>query len=69
MERHRIPTLYFRTRQPTRLVYSRAKVIDMFFFIEGGGSAPAGGTTRHRVSRFAVQPGRSQQFPALSDTD
>ena len=27
-----------------------------------------GGTTRHPVSRFAVQPGRSQHFPALSDT-
>jgi hypothetical protein len=28
----------------------------------------AGGTTRHPVSRFAVQPGTSQHFPALSDT-
>jgi hypothetical protein len=28
----------------------------------------AGGITRHPVSRFSVQPGRSQHFPALSDT-
>jgi hypothetical protein len=36
IERHRIPTLDFRTGQPTHRQYSRAKVIDMIFFIEGG---------------------------------
>jgi hypothetical protein len=41
IERHRIPTLDFRTGQPTRRRYSRAKVIDMIFFIEGGGSGLA----------------------------
>jgi hypothetical protein len=35
IERHRIPTLDFRTGQPTRRRYSRAKVIDMIFFVEG----------------------------------
>jgi hypothetical protein len=35
IERHRIPTLDFRTGQPTHRRYSRAKVIDMIFFIEG----------------------------------
>ena len=36
IERHRISTLDFRTGHPTRRRYSRAKVIDMIFFIEGG---------------------------------
>jgi len=36
IEWHRVPTLDFRTGQPTRRRYSRAKVIDMIFFIEGG---------------------------------
>ncbi len=36
IERHRVPTLDFRTGQPTHRQYSRAKVIDMIFFIEGG---------------------------------
>jgi hypothetical protein len=38
IERHRIPTLDFETGEPTQRRYSRAKVIDMIFFIEGGGS-------------------------------
>jgi hypothetical protein len=37
VDRHRIPTLDFNTGQPTERQYSRAKVIDMIFFIEGGG--------------------------------
>jgi hypothetical protein len=41
IERHRIPTLDFRTGAPTLRRYSRAKVIDMIFFIEGGGSGLA----------------------------
>jgi hypothetical protein len=41
IERNRIPTLDFRTGQPTRHRYSRAKIIDMIFFIEGGGSSRA----------------------------
>lgn len=35
IERHRISTLDFGTGQPTHRRYSRAKVIDMTFFIEG----------------------------------
>jgi hypothetical protein len=36
IEHHRIPTLDFQTGQPTHRRYSRAKIIDMIFFIEGG---------------------------------
>lgn len=36
IERHRIRTLDFGTGKPTQRRYSRAKVIDMTFFIEGG---------------------------------
>lgn len=36
IDRHRIPTLDFDTGKPTSRRYSRAKVIDMIFFIEGG---------------------------------
>lgn len=32
---HRIPTLDFDTGRPTSRLYSRAKVIDMIFFVEG----------------------------------
>jgi hypothetical protein len=35
IERHRVPTLDFETGSDTRRVYSRAKVIDMIFFVEG----------------------------------
>lgn len=35
IDRHRIPTLDFDTGTPTRRLYSRAKVIDMIFFVEG----------------------------------
>ena len=38
IEAHRIPALHFITGTPTDLLYSRAKVIDMIFFIEGGGT-------------------------------
>lgn len=41
IERHRIPTLDFGTGRPTERRYSCAKVIDMIFFIEGGGSSRA----------------------------
>ncbi len=37
IDRHRVATLDFDTGRPTRHLYSRAKVIDMIFFIEGGG--------------------------------
>jgi len=36
VERHREPTLDFVTGAPTTRRYTRAKVIDMIFFIEGG---------------------------------
>jgi len=36
IERHRIRTLDFGTGKPAQRRYSRAKVIDMIFFIEGG---------------------------------
>lgn len=36
IERHRVPTLDFETGGPTDHVYTRAKVIDMVFFVEGG---------------------------------
>jgi hypothetical protein len=38
IELNRIPTLDFNTGKQTSRQYSRAKVIDMIFFIEGGGS-------------------------------
>lgn len=41
IERHRIPTLDFHTGEPTLRQYSCAKIIDMIFFIEGGGSGLA----------------------------
>jgi len=34
---NRIATLDFDTGRPTSRLYSRAKVIDMTFFVEGGG--------------------------------
>jgi len=34
-------TLDFHTGEPTQRRYSRVKVIDMIFFIEGGGSSRA----------------------------
>jgi len=37
IERHRVPTLDFISGEPTSRVYSRAKVIDMIFFVEGLG--------------------------------
>lgn len=36
IERHRVPTLDFASGGPTGRRYSRAKVIDMNFFVEGG---------------------------------
>ena len=36
IDAHRIPTLDFATGVETTLRYTRAKVIDMVFFIEGG---------------------------------
>lgn len=36
IERHRVPTIDFATGAPTERRYSRAKVIDMIFFVEGG---------------------------------
>ena len=35
IERHRVPTLDFESGEPTQRKYTRAKVIDMIFFIEG----------------------------------
>lgn len=32
---YRVPTIDFATGEPTDLTYTRAKVIDMIFFIEG----------------------------------
>jgi hypothetical protein len=37
VERHRVPTLDFETSQPTDRRYTHAKVIDMIFYVEGGG--------------------------------
>ena len=39
IEAHRAPTLSFETGMPTARMYPRAKVIDMIFFVTGGGSA------------------------------
>jgi hypothetical protein len=41
IERSWILTLDFQTGEPTQRRYSRAKIIDMIFFIEGGGSSRA----------------------------
>ena len=41
IDRNRVSTLDFHTGEPTNRRYSRAKVIDMIFFIEGGGSGSA----------------------------
>jgi hypothetical protein len=38
IDRHRVPTIDFDTGLPTTRRYTRAKVIDMVFFIEGSGS-------------------------------
>jgi len=38
IENSRLPTIDFLTGQPTSRLYTRAKVIDMIFFIEGGKS-------------------------------
>ena len=35
LDRYRIPTLDFTSGQPTERLYTRAKVIDMIFFVEG----------------------------------
>jgi hypothetical protein len=35
IDHHRIPTLDFITGKPTQRLYTRAKVIDMIFFVEG----------------------------------
>lgn len=39
IESHRVPTLSFESGNPTARIYPRAKVIDMIFFVTGGGSA------------------------------
>lgn len=36
IESHRVPTIDFNTGEKTKRQYTRAKVIDMIFFIEGG---------------------------------
>ena len=36
LDEYRVPTLDFVTGEPTGRLYTRAKVIDMAFFIEGG---------------------------------
>jgi hypothetical protein len=36
IDRHRVPTLEFDTGMETARRYTRAKVIDMIFFVEGG---------------------------------
>jgi hypothetical protein len=36
LDGYRVPTLDFVTGEPTKRLYTRAKVIDMVFFIEGG---------------------------------
>ena len=41
IERHRIPTLHFHTGEQALRQYSCSKIIDMIFFIEGGGSGLA----------------------------
>lgn len=35
IEKHRVPTIDFVSGEPTQRHYTRAKVIDMVFFIEG----------------------------------
>ncbi len=40
IEHHRIPTLDFITGKPTSRLYTRAKVIDMIFFVEGSKKIP-----------------------------
>ena len=42
IDRLRQPTLDFTTGQPTARLYTRAKVVDMIFFIEGGYPSRAG---------------------------
>lgn len=36
IDQHRVPTIDFATGNPTERRYSRAKVIDMIFFVQGG---------------------------------
>jgi hypothetical protein len=51
IDRMRQPTLDFATGEPTTRLYTRAKVVDMVFFIEGGypGATLATGTTTLEV--------------------
>ena len=39
IERHRVPTLDFASGGPTGRRYTRAKVIDMIYFVEGSHTA------------------------------
>jgi hypothetical protein len=53
IDRHRVPTLDFTSGKPSRRRYSRAKVIDMVFFVEGGRkSVPAGRSRRSMVPKL-----------------
>jgi hypothetical protein len=38
IDRYRVPTLDVATGRPTERLYTRAKIVDQIFFIEGGGS-------------------------------
>ena len=46
IERYRVPTLDFGTGRPTARYYSRAKVVDMAFFMEGVNRPRRGGAQR-----------------------
>lgn len=50
IERHRVPTLDFSTGVPTSRLYSRAKVIDMHFFVEGARARPRAGSVGRSAS-------------------
>ena len=54
IDRLRRPTLDFATGQPTAQFYTRAKVVDMIFFIEGG--YPSRGASSHVATPLDVEP-------------
>jgi hypothetical protein len=53
----RPPTLDFATGRPTTRLYTRAKVVDMIFFIEGGYASRA--ASSHVATPFDVEVDRT----------
>lgn len=59
----REPTLDFATGEPTARLYTRAKVVDMIFFIEGGSLHPEPAVAVAPVLRSSTQPRMAGRGP------